>query len=536
MPGNTDTAQYVFDTPPVPLDTVQYIDADDEENKLTYGGAISMLKKIGHGFRELGLAEGDVVLGYSPNTLLYPCIIYGVICAGGIFTGANPAYTVSEFSHQLSHSGAKFTVVDPVLLPIALEAAKKTGFPVENIITTTPVKGHRSLASLTTSNKELQWKRITDPAVLKTKTCIILYSSGTTGLPKGVELTHSNVVANTSQSNWVKDRGDEALARAGLPPIRGPYIGHLPMYHAYGLMQACNAAFRLGNCFIITRKFDLVQMLTIIQKYKIQTLNTVPPVITLLAKHPIVEEYDLTSLRSVGSGAAPLGQEIQQALRARTGPQCRFQQGWGMSETTCTGTSFTQADDDTEASIGRLLPGTVAKLVDDEGKLVTEAGGRGELCIRGPQVMKGYLNNEAATRETIVDGWLHTGDVAVRSEDGRRWWIVDRKKELIKSKGLQVAPAELEALLLSHEGIADAAVVGVPFEGDEAPRAYVVRSDAGAALTERDLWQWMESRVARYKLLRGGVVFTEAIPKSPSGKILRRLLRDQAKKETASKL
>ncbi|CCG83667.1 putative 4-coumarate-CoA ligase [Taphrina deformans PYCC 5710] len=533
---NKDLLSFVFDEPPVEMDFVQYIDADNEDNKLTYGGVLSLVKKIGYGLREIGLKEGDVVLGFSPNSILYPCAIYGTICAGGIFTGANPAYTITEFTHQLTHSGAKFVLADTALYPLVAEAAKKIGFSPDNIITFTPTKGARALSSLTLSGKELEWQRITDPAILKERTCIILYSSGTTGLPKGVELTHANIVANTSQSQWVRDRGNEALVREGLPEIEGQAIGHLPMYHAYGLMQSCNAALRIGTCFIVTRKFDLVQMLTIIQKYRIQFLATVPPVITLLAKHPIVEKYDLSSLRTIGSGAAPLGQEVQQALRLRTGKQCRFQQGWGMSETTCTGTSFSHADDDTEGSIGRLVPGTMAKLVDEEGRTVTGAGERGELCVQGPQVMKGYLNNPKATAETIIDGWLHTGDVAVRSKDGRRFWIVDRKKELIKSKGLQVAPAELEALLLSHEGVADACVVGVPFEGDEAPRAYLVRSEMGNALTEQELWRWMETRVARYKLLRGGVVFVPAIPKSPSGKLLRRELRDQAKKEMASKL
>lgn len=521
------------------MDKVQYIDADNEKNQLTYGGALSLLKKIGFGLKEMGLQKGDVVLCFSPNQLLYPVAVYGIICAGGIFTGANPGYTATELKHQVTHSGAKYLLVDAQLLPIVLEACKLCDFSTDRIITYTPVKGYRSLASLTESNREVEWERITDAKELKERTVILLYSSGTTGLPKGVELTHSNVVANTYQSQWIRDQGDLALERLGQPKIEGPYIGHLPMFHAYGLMQAAHQGFRNGSTFIITRKFDLVQLLTIIQRHKIQALATVPPVITLLAKHPIVSKFDLSSLRSIGSGAAPLGLEVQNQLRARIGTgRVRFQQGWGMSETTCTGTSFSQADDDSEGSIGRLLPGTRAKLVSESGEVVTRAGERGELCIQGPQVMKGYLNNPQATAETIVDGWLHTGDVAVRSDDGRRFWIVDRKKELIKSKGLQVAPAELEALLLSHEGVGDCAVIGVPHEGDEAPRAYIVRSpsDEGKALSAESLWTWMETRVARFKLLRGGVVFVDAIPKSPSGKLLRRELREQAKKEMQSKI
>lgn len=528
----------MFDEPPVSDDTVQYIDADNEELKLTYGETRSMVKKIGYGLRQLGLKDGDVVLVFSPNQLLYPSTIYGVICAGGIFTGANPTYTSTELTHQLSHSGAKFIIVEPKMLNIAKEAAKKASISDQNIITFAPVRGYKSLAEITKSGKELDWTRLTDSAVLRERTVILLYSSGTTGLPKGVELTHSNVVANTFQQIWAREIGNVLLERDGLPAVDGPYLGNLPMYHAYGLMVICNAALKRGSCFIITRRFDLVQTLGLIQKYKIQSLTTVPPIITILAKSPIVDQYDLSSLRSIGSGAAPLGQEVQDALRLRVGPQCRFQQGWGMSEVTCTGTSSTMWDDDKDGSIGRLMPGTVAKLIDDDGKEVTGAGARGELCVKGPQVMKGYLNNPKATAETKVDGWLLTGDIAIRSPDDGRFWIVDRKKELIKSKGLQVAPAELESLLLSHEGVADACVVGVPFEGDEAPRAYLVRSEsqAGKDVSEEDLWKWMETRVARFKLLRGGVVFTQEIPKSPSGKLLRRELRERAKKEMASKL
>lgn len=373
--------------------------------------------------------------------------------------------------------------------------------------------------------------------MLADRTIILLYSSGTTGLPKGVELTHTNVVANTYQQIWAREVGNLLLER-DLPPVDPPFLGNLPMYHAYGLMVICNSGIKRGACHIITRKFDLVQTLELIQKYKIQSLTTVPPIITVLAKNPIVDRYDLSSLRSVGSGAAPLGQEVQDALRLRIGPNCRFQQGWAMSELTCTGSTSTTWDDDKDGSVGRMMPGTLAKLTDEEGKEVTTPGARGELCVSGPQVMKRYLNDPKATVETKIDGWLHTGDIVIKSPDDGRYWIVDRKKELIKSKGLQVAPAELEALLLSHDGIADACVVGVPFEGDEAPCAYLVRSEvqAGKDITEEALWKWMESRVARFKLLRGGVVFTAQIPKGPSGKLLRREIRERAKKELAAKL
>ncbi|ORY86967.1 4-coumarate-CoA ligase-like protein [Protomyces lactucae-debilis] len=542
---NKDLLSYIFDDPPVAPDTPLFIDADNldsPEGTLTYGQSKSLAQKIAFGLRERGLQDGDVTLVFSPNSNLYPSVIFGIICAGAIFTGANPSYLPDELLHQVTHSKAKFLVVDALLLPMAKKVCAQAGIPDDRILTFKPVPGHpgASIQDLAKCGKELQWKRITDPKVLADKTVILLYSSGTTGKPKGVELTHSNVVSNTHQTQFVRDQGDAYLKSIGEEPLQGPFVGHLPMFHAYGLSNSCCAAFRTGHCFIVTRKFEIGQMLELIQRFKIQALATVPPVITLLAKHTLVDNYDLSSLRSIGSGAAPLGQETQELLRKRIresakragkeAKPCRFQQGWGMSELCCTGTSFTAGDDDYEGSVGRLVPGLEAKLVDDEGKVVTKAGERGEFCLRGPNIMKGYLNAPEATRETVdSEGWLHTGDIAICSEDGRRWWIVDRKKELIKYKGLQVAPAELESLLLSHDHIADVCVVGVPFEDTEAPRAYVVKSSP--SLSEQDVKTFVEGKAARYKWLRGGVIFIDAIPKSASGKILRRELRTKAQQE-----
>ena len=516
-------------------DSVIYIDADDEKRVIRYGEARTLLKRIAAALRRRGVEDDDVVLCFSPNNLLYPSVIYGCVCAGAIFTGANPTLTAHELAHQVRDSRAKLLLVDEALLSVAQAAAKTVGLSADQIVT------FQQLPKLLT-DEQYEWRRITDPKTLQSKTAIILYSSGTTGLPKGVELTHRNLVANSLQSLWVKDTGDDILERRGEGKIQGPYIGHLPMYHAYGLSQICNGAFRNGSTWIVTRKFDLVQMLTLIQKHKVQALNTVPPIITLLAKHPIVDKFDLSSLRLIGSGGAPLGGEVVNALRRRMNPKLRLGQGYGLSECTTTATTISAADDDTEGCIGRLVPMTELKLVDpDTGKEITGRGPdhRGELLLRGPQIMKGYLRNPKATAETVdSEGWLHTGDIAIRSvETGskERYWIVDRRKELIKVKGNQVAPAELEALLLDHKGIADACVIGVPdAQSGEVPRAYVVVSQTD--LTPEHIYEWMTSRVAKFKLPRGGIVLTDAIPKSPSGKLLRRELRERAKKELSSKL
>ncbi len=258
---------------------------------------------------------------------MYPCVILGIVCAGGVFTGANPSYTKHELAHQISHSRAKLLVVDNALLRVALEAAELAGFDRDCIYSFLESSHAKPLQSLISTTQEREWKRITRVEELKETTAIVLYSSGTTGLPKGVELSHRNVVANTCQTIYMRTKGDQILETKGEDPLDGaPSIGHLPMYHAYGLMQACNYALRSGTTFIVTRKFELRQMLGIIQRHGVKILNTVPPVITLLAKDPTVLAFDVSSLRSVGSGAAPLGQEVQDALRARLDPRARFQQ------------------------------------------------------------------------------------------------------------------------------------------------------------------------------------------------------------------
>ncbi|BFZ54732.1 hypothetical protein PYCC9005_001769 [Savitreella phatthalungensis] len=533
-----DILSFVFDSPTVTEDTVIYVDADDESRTIKYGEAQVLLRKIAAMLRRRSVRDGDVVLCFSPNSILFPVVIYGTICAGAVFTGANPTLTANELAHQVRDSRAKIILADAALEQTARNAVQIVGgaAPAE-VLTFQQIPG-------LLTKEEYPWKRISDPTVLREQTAIILYSSGTTGLPKGVELTHRNVVANSLQSTWVKDQGDALREKHGEDPIEGPFLGHLPMYHAYGLSQACNGAFRHGTTWIVTRKFDFPQMLGLIQKHKIMALGTVPPVVTLLAKHPLVDKFDLSSLRMIGSGAAPLGDEVIAALRKRLHPKLKIGQGYGLSECTTTATTISGIDDDRDGSIGRPVPMTEIKLIDpDTGEEITGRGPehRGELLLRGPQIMKGYLRNPKATAETIdSDGWLHTGDIAVRSVEtgnAERFWIVDRRKELIKVKGNQVAPAELEALLLSHDSIADACVIGVPHkDAGEVPRAYVVKSATGSALTAEELLGWMSERVARFKVPKGGVVFVDTVPKSPSGKLLRRELRERAKREMSAKL
>jgi acyl-CoA synthetase (AMP-forming)/AMP-acid ligase II len=344
------------------------------------------------------------------------------------------------------------------------------------------------------------------------------YSSGTTGLQKGVMLTHRNLTSNLAQVTEVykEDIGDDDVA-----------IGILPFFHIYAMMVILNWILRNGASIVILPRFDLEQFLTVLSRYRVSIAHLVPPIVLALAKHPMVDKFEL-SLRWVFSGAAPLGVDLSEACARRLG--CMVFQGYGLTETS-PATHLTPPDDRNRlGSVGFPVPGTECKVVDPATREALGPGKDGELWMRGPQVMKGYLNQPGATAAAIdSDGFFHSGDIGHADEDGY-FYIVDRLKELIKYKGLQVAPAELEALLLTHPGVADAAVIPVPDEeAGEIPKAFVVtRGD----VTEDELKAFVASRVAPYKKIR---IFekVDQIPKSPSGKILRRLLVDRERQKRA---
>jgi 4-coumarate--CoA ligase len=265
----------------------------------------------------------------------------------------------------------------------------------------------------------------------------------------------------------------------------------------------------------IMPKFDFIRMLEHIQSFRITSLTLAPPIAVALAKHPAVKNYDLSSIRTAGCGAAPLAQPVAEEVNALWPPsQVNLKQGWGMTETTCSVMGWHPLSESHTSSVGELIANCEAKIMSDDGTTELPVGARGELWVRAPNIMKGYWRNPAATAETLTpDGWLKTGDVCFMDE-GRHFTVVDRKKELIKVKGGQVAPAELEAVLLEHEDVADAAVVGVPWRGDERPRAYIVIKE-GRKVSGKEIAGWMDSRVARYKRLVGGCVVVESIPKNP---------------------
>jgi acyl-CoA synthetase (AMP-forming)/AMP-acid ligase II len=471
---------------------------------ITYAGLATAVRAFAGGLVRHGMAPGDVLALMAPNIPEYAVVFHGVAMAGCTITTVNPTYTSYEVNKQLVDSGARLLVTVPMFLEVATEGAKGTA--VEGIYVLGEAEGARSITEL--FGPPLEQQVPVDP---DTVVCLP-YSSGTTGLNKGVMLTHRNLIANVAQVAAGGDiRADEK------------FIAVLPFFHIYGMQVLMNTGLRAGATIITMPRFDLEEFLRFHQEYGITRSFVAPPIVVALAKHPLVDKYDLSALRQIFSGAAPLSAEL--ALEAGERLDCEVVQGYGMTELSPV-SHLTPPGMFKPGSVGVTAPNTLSKIVDPVTNSEVGVGETGELCVQGPQMMAGYLNNPAATASTIdPEGWLHTGDIARVDEDGHVY-IVDRLKELIKYKGFQVPPAELEALLLTHPAVADAAVVGLPDdEAGEIPVAHVVLKP-GATATPEEIQAFVAERVAHYKQVRQ-VHIEDAIPKSASGKILRRVLRDQ---------
>ena len=464
-----------------------------------------VIHRLAGGLVARGFAPGDTLALMAPNLPEYAIIFHAVAVAGGVVTTVNPTYGVDEVAFQLRDAGATELVTVGIFAEVAKEAI--TGTEISEVITIDGVAGTTALDSIFGDPIQQSPVNPVDDVV------VLPYSSGTTGLPKGVMLTHHNLVANICQCDHAivyQPDGEVALA-------------FLPFFHIYGMQVLMNGLLANGVTVVTLPRFDLDQALSLVQEHRITRFFAVPPVVLALAKHPAVDAYDLSSLVQVFSGAAPLGAEIAMEAEKRIG--CEVVQGYGMTE--LSPVSHTTPPGMFKAgSSGVTVSNTESRIVDPDTGEDQPFGERGELWVRGPQVMKGYLNNPEATAATLdSDGWLHTGDVAIIDED-HHMTIVDRVKELIKYNGFQVPPAELEALLITHPEVNDVAVIGIPDESaGELPKAFIVRSP-GSEVTAEDLQAFVAEHVASYKHIRL-VEFIDEIPKSASGKILRRLLRDQ---------
>ncbi|KAJ6788069.1 hypothetical protein PWT90_02516 [Aphanocladium album] len=530
---SVNVAEYIFGSGQTLTDKPIWTNADDTSKSLSLRQALVWVKRLGAGLQKLGLKRGDAVMMCSTNHIFVPVVYLGIVGSTCVFTGANPAYVPKELAYQMTNSGAKIILAHPSKIDDVLQAAESISFPKDRIFhfsddasgNVGTVKGLRDWTSFLASEAEAaSWRWPTlSPAEAQTQLATINYSSGTTGLPKGVCVAHRNLIANVQQIIGARyPDGETAETQQQVS------LAFLPLYHAYGQMYTILQAARRQITVYLISVFSFEPYLQHVQRFRPSALHVVPPVIVMLAKRPEVAKYDLSSVKEIFCGAAPLKADLQNEVADRFG--VNICQGWGMTELVCAATSLPTGYVDREASCGKLLPNVVAKFLDDDGREVA-MGEPGELFLKGPNVMQGYWKNEKANKETLNDGWLKTGDIAVYNKEGIIW-IVDRKKELIKVGGNQVAPAELESLLLDNEHVADAGVVGVVLDDDEYPRAYVHIQDASKGKVQpRDIEDWVAARVAKHKRLAGGVAFVDAVPKLASGKIVRKLLREWAKRD-----
>jgi acyl-CoA synthetase (AMP-forming)/AMP-acid ligase II len=445
----------------------------------TYADIAAGVDAVAALLQSRGIVKGSVVGLVGPNSAEWGIAYHAILRAGAIVTPMSPILTEKEIERQVGDSGAGLVIDDP---PALVGEAEPGARAVEVEV---------------------------DPEDL----AVLPYSSGTTGLMKGVMLTHRNLVANIEQAwNSMPLGPDDTL------------VGLLPYFHIYGQTVVLNMGLAKGSTIVNMQRFDCGELIRIIEEYGVTWLHVAPPVILQIATTADVEGHDLSKLKLVISGAAPLDADLASRAEERIGAPIR--QGYGMTELSPVShkSRLARVEETPRGSIGALIPNTEARLVDPETEEDVGEGEEGEIWVRGPQVMKGYLNNPEATAEIFTgDGWLRTGDIGRVDENGF-FYIVDRLKELIKYKGYQVAPAELEAVLVSHPRVMDAGVIGVRNEdGEEVPKACVVVEDG---LEGDELIAYVSERVAPYKRVRE-VEFVDEVPKSASGKILRRLLREQ---------
>ncbi|KAG9252150.1 uncharacterized protein F5Z01DRAFT_626174 [Emericellopsis atlantica] len=520
-------------------DTPIHAEAAHPEYFFTKAASRTLAKQFAHFLRkEYGIgahgAGKDVVVSVSTGQSALATLFYGVVAAEGVYSAASGAGTPSDLARQIRQGDSKLLVCSKDLVKLAEKAAEDAGLSKRNVLVLESYPEVK-LGSLDGSTKcdfqnELDWRRITDQRELEKTTICMLYSSGTTGLPKGVLITHMNMVASTV----IPTRLSRPYYASTGTGYEKRTLGHLPTAHVAGVMgYFVHPVWEAGTVFWMPG-FNFEDFVKYAEQLRITVFFTVPPIFMAIAKHPAVKDQ-FRFMKGAMSGAAPLTGDLQDAASKKLGLEEGITQTWGMSETTGSATYIPPGRTVRMGSLGPLLPNVLMRLVDDDGNDV-KRGEAGEALIKGPIVSPGYHDNDKANRESYTsDGWLRTGDI-LREDDGE-FWVVDRKKELIKYKGLQVAPAELEGLLASHPAVLDAAVIGIQQDDTEVPRAYVVLAPpAVGKVKEVDLAQFVEGKVAHYKKLRGGIKFVDSVPRSPSGKILRKDVREMRKREEGSKL
>ncbi|OAL26604.1 hypothetical protein AYO20_10028 [Fonsecaea nubica] len=518
-------------------DTVLHLEAANPSNKITKKQLRNLTERIAHGLRKhYGVgASGpnkDVITVISYGQPMVPAAFYGTIAAGGVYSAASPSSTVADLARQVSVGTSRLIICGSEHKDVATQAAKQCNLPLERVLVLD--SSPWSLASLdgrinVISDQTLTWERVTDPTALKKSLIVILWSSGTTGLPKGVMISHENLVQESFVTSVAGREWAAKQIAAGkeLKPYRT--LAHLPISHIAGLFGYLVAPFYSGGLVVWMRKYEWNQLLKYAKQYEITAFYTVPSIYLRISKAPEVKDA-FKSLDAATTGAAPMDGDLQTAANSKLGQGETFiGQTWGLSETTGAVTMMPRGQSDTTGSISPILPNVEIRMVDENYNDV-EPGQEGEMLVRSPLVTQGYFNNPQATKESFHGDWFCTGDIGILRNG--KFYIVDRKKELLKYKGLQVAPAEIENLLFTHPKIQEAAVVGVNMPDDpgtDLPRAYVVADPK--EISEEEIKDFVKQRLAPYKQLRGGVVFVKELPKNAIGKYLRRELRDRAKRE-----
>ncbi|XP_073832893.1 acyl-CoA synthetase family member pudgy [Musca autumnalis] len=470
------------------------------------------------------LQKGDVVAICLPNLPEYPGAVLGAIEAGLTVTTVNPIYTAEEIARQLTFSESKLIFGIAKGYDVLKEACRlaKKDIPIVCIRmfpTETLPDGALDFFELFKYSDNVDFNQLKHYDISPNDLVMLPFSSGTTGLPKGVMLSHNNIAVNCEQVQqpiYI----DCTVKQEVLPCV-------LPFFHIYGLSVIMLSKFGQGAKLVTLPQFKPEDLMKALHEYRATMLNLVPPIALFMTNHPKVTRETCPELKLVMSGAAPISAaDVERFLKKF--PNTKFLQGYGMTEASPV-VHVTPPDNTRYASIGVLSANTEGKIVPIEGGDTKGLGPNqtGELCVRGPQVMAGYLKNEEATRETFYPGgWLRTGDVAYYDDDGY-YYITDRMKELIKVKGFQVPPAELEAILRDHPKILEAAVFGIPHPvNGEVPKALVVLRPNTEA-TEEEIYNYVAERVATYKKLDGGIIFASEVPKNPTGKILRKVLKEK---------
>ncbi|KAF7268251.1 hypothetical protein GWI33_018613 [Rhynchophorus ferrugineus] len=504
------------------LDNVILIDAltgEEATGKLILARSIQLARW----FQIAGIGIGDSISICSENRIEFSIIPIAAFFMGITIAPLNPDYTVVELKHILHLSKPKAVFCSEKYINKMISVLPDHPYIQTLVVFDTKKYPQRNVISL--NNDILKGINKVDNdfkvAVINTKETIatILCSSGTTGMPKGVLCTHDNMVCFMEVSKLMMSTFHEN------EDSNDAMIGLNPFFHSFGFMLMIMNLVR-GKTMLVIRKYSLKLLLDTLVKYKIRRVIVSPPVLLQMLKNPLTSKYDLSFIREIRTGAASLGKEVEKELANKFSVKF-VSQAYGLTETTL-GVLMNSEDMRVKVgSVGKVVPGMMAKVIDEKGN-VLGPNKNGELCFKGPLIMKGYVNNNEATSNTIdAEGWLHTGDIGYYDEEGY-FFVVDRLKELIKYKAFQVAPAELESILLSHPCIADAAVIGLPnSEAGELPLAFVVKRP-GMDVTEEEVKKLIADTLSYQKHLRGGVIFIDEIPKNPSGKILRRVLKERA--------